>query len=145
MKERDNGTCPNTPQTDLRWGADYDKANTIACFNRRYAESKGYWEGDTVTFKADNENEESFTYYDSITGKPLYVGPVGRTMAEFIAESEEFGWPSFRDEETVWDNVRVLWDGEVVSKDGSHLGHNLPDELGNRYCINLVCIAGNSV
>ena len=29
-----------------------------------------------------------------------------------------------------------------VSVDGSHLGHNLPDEHGNRYCINLVCVAG---
>ncbi len=26
--------------------------------------------------------------------------------------------------------------------DGTHLGHNLPDHRGNRYCINLVSIAG---
>jgi peptide methionine sulfoxide reductase MsrB len=25
---------------------------------------------------------------------------------------------------------------------GTHLGHNLPDKKGNRYCINLVSIAG---
>ena len=25
---------------------------------------------------------------------------------------------------------------------GTHLGHNLPDKNGNRYCINLVSIAG---
>ena len=31
---------------------------------------------------------------------------------------------------------------EVVSIDGTHLGHNLADEDGNRYCIDLVCIAG---
>ena len=29
-----------------------------------------------------------------------------------------------------------------VSVDGTHLGHNLPDRRGNRYCINLACIAG---
>jgi peptide methionine sulfoxide reductase MsrB len=29
-----------------------------------------------------------------------------------------------------------------VSVDGTHLGHNLPDRRGNRYCINLVSIAG---
>jgi peptide methionine sulfoxide reductase MsrB len=51
--------------------------------------------------------------------------------------------PSFRDEEVVWDNVRVLPDGETVSVDGTHLGHDLPDGKGNRYCINLVCNAGN--
>jgi peptide methionine sulfoxide reductase MsrB len=26
--------------------------------------------------------------------------------------------------------------------DGTHLGHNLPDGKGNRYCINLVSVAG---
>jgi peptide methionine sulfoxide reductase MsrB len=52
------------------------------------------------------------------------------------------GWPSFRDEEVVWDNVRCLGDGEAVSVDGTHLGHNLPDNKGSRYCINLVSVAG---
>jgi peptide methionine sulfoxide reductase MsrB len=32
---------------------------------------------------------------------------------------------------------------ETVSLDGTHLGHNLPDKKGNRYCINIVCVAGN--
>lgn len=50
--------------------------------------------------------------------------------------------PSFRDAEVVWENVRVLPDGETVSVDGTHLGHNLPDSSGNRYCINLVSVAG---
>ena len=43
----------------------------------------------------------------------------------------------------VWDNVRVLQDGEAVSLNGTHLGHNLPDRSGNRYCINLCCVAGS--
>ena len=34
--------------------------------------------------------------------------------------------------------------GETVSVDGTHLGHNLPDDAGNRYCINLVSVAGRS-
>lgn len=30
------------------------------------------------------------------------------------------------------------------SVDGTHLGHNIPDSKGaNRYCINLVSVAGN--
>ena len=45
------------------------------------------------------------------------------------------GWPSFRNEEVVWANMRVLSDGEAVSIDGTHLGHNLPDSKGNRYCM----------
>ena len=44
-----------------------------------------------------------------------------------------------------WDVVRVLEDGETVSIDGTHLGHNLPDSSGRRYCINLVSIAGREV
>jgi len=40
-------------------------------------------------------------------------------------------------------NVRVLNDGETVSIDGTHLGHNIPDVPGvNRYCIDLVSVAG---
>ena len=35
-------------------------------------------------------------------------------------------------EEVVIENVRVLSDGEAVSIDGTHLGHNLPDGKGNR-------------
>lgn len=33
----------------------------------------------------------------------------------------------------------------AVSHDGTHLGHNLPDAMGNRYCINLVSVAGRSL
>ena len=48
----------------------------------------------------------------------------------------------FQDNEVVWENVRALRNGETVSLSGTHLGHNLPDRHGNRYCINLVSIAG---
>ena len=78
------------------------------------------------------------------TPQLLFVAPQGRTMAEFLDESTDHGWPSFRDAETVKENVRVLRDGETVSIDGTHLGHNLPDGK-NRYCIDLVSVAGNPV
>jgi len=77
-----------------------------------------------------------------VTGKPLFVAPRGRSWEEFVAESKDHGWPSFRDSEVVVENVRVLDDGEAVSVDGTHLGHNIPDRTGNRYCINLVSVAG---
>jgi len=84
-------------------------------------------------------------------------------MEDFLLESRAHGWPSFRgachfksasmtgihsshsllDQEVNWDLVRVLPDGEAVSVDGTHLGHNLPDGKGSRYCINLVSVAGN--
>ena len=33
------------------------------------------------------------------------------------------------------ENVRILPDGEAVSVDGTHLGHNLPDYKGNRHLV----------
>jgi len=70
------------------------------------------------------------------------VDQVRRGWEEWVAESRAHGWPSFRDEEVVWDNVRVLSSsGETVSTTGTHLGHNLPDRHGNRYCINLASVA----
>ena len=90
--------------------------------------------------EVDRENPTD--YYDSVTGKKLFTAPLGRNMDDFLKESASHGWPSFRDEEVNWDYVRCLPDGECVSVDGTHLGHNIPDKSGNRYCINLVCVAG---
>ena len=88
-----------------------------------------------------NQRQE-ITYYDSVTSKPLFIAPRNRDVGAFLLESKKHGWPSFRDAEVIWENVRVLGNGETVSVDGVHLGHNLPDKKGNRYCINLCSIAG---
>ena len=73
---------------------------------------------------------KEITFYDSNTGTPLFHAPVGRSWEDFIRESKNHGWPSFRDAETNWDYVRCLSNGETVSVDGTHLGHNLPDHKG---------------
>ena len=65
------------------------------------------------------------TFYDSNTGKPLFHAARGRTMQAFLVESAAHGWPSFRDDEVNWDHVRCLANGEAVSLDGTHLGHNV--------------------
>jgi peptide methionine sulfoxide reductase MsrB len=91
---------------------------------------------------AELETKKEIKFYDSNTGKLLFMAPRGRTWDDFVRESQAHGWPSFRDAEVDWDNVRCLPNGESVSLDGTHLGHNLPDGKGNRYCINLVSVAG---
>ncbi len=145
MKKKAHGTSDTPVQQNLRWNVDRDVADRICNFNRHYAEHSGYFKtvpefiNQTNDIPADSE----ITFYDSNTGKPLFYAPRGRTMEEFIRESRNHGWPSFRDEEVEWKNVRVLRNGETVSVDGTHLGHNLPDRKGSRYCINLVCVAGN--
>jgi len=87
--------------------------------------------------------KNKITFYDSNTGLPLFKAPMNRSWDAWLKESEAHGWPSFRDAEVNWDNVRAVSRGETVSVHGTHLGHNLPDSKGNRYCINLCCIAGN--
>jgi len=141
MAPKANGTSAVPVQTDLRWGCDEKVADRICNHNRMYAENNGYWES-TNFIKEESKNKGEITFFDSNSGKSLFVTPKGRNFDQFLAESRDHGWPSFRDEEVIWDNVRCLPGGEVVSIDGTHLGHNLPDEKGSRYCINLVSIAG---
>ena len=156
-----HGTCVAPVQKQLRWSSRYDTADRICCFNRHYAEHSGYWEETTflqevrlfvpisLSFCDHQKNSQEtgdrpITFADSVTGKPLFIfDPQGnRSFEEFKRESLAHGWPSFRDEDVVWENVRVLPNGEAISVDGTHLGHDLPDGLGHRYCINLVSVAG---
>jgi peptide methionine sulfoxide reductase MsrB len=141
MSSKAHGTSSVPVQDNLRWDCDQKLADRICNFNRHYAEHSGYFEG--TSFIQDLKASGEISFYDSNSGKPLYVAPRGRTVDEFLAESRAHGWPSFRDDEVIWENVRCLPDGETVSVDGTHLGHNLPDKKGSRYCINLVCVAGN--
>jgi peptide methionine sulfoxide reductase MsrB len=145
MSEKAHGTSSTPVQNNLKWNADRDLSDRICNFNRHGAEQYGYWTKKS-TFLTSNEADamlqgEEVTFLDSNTGKPLFIAPRGRTAEEFIKESKARGWPSFRDGEVVWENVRILKNGEAVSVDGTHLGHNLPDKR-NRYCINLVSVAG---
>jgi len=111
--------------------------------SRHYAEYAGYWTStDFLKSIKESGSTDPIDFYDSVTGVKLFTAPVGRSMEAFLKESQKHGWPSFRDEEVNWDHVRVLKDGECVSTTGTHLGHNLPDGTGNRYCINLVSVAG---
>lgn len=147
------GSCTCALQPNLKFGVhvDFKKAQMLCCFNRELAEPRGYmlqpgisWQTELlVALEIREKNKSEFKYFDSASGIHLFTAPQGRSISAFIEESRAHGWPSFRDEEVVWENVRVLPGGETVSVTGSHLGHNFPDWKGNRYCINLSAIAGN--
>ena len=141
MAQKGHGTSKQPVQDDLMYGCDTKLADKICNFNRHYAEHAGYFLK-TRWLKEIDKSGEATTYYDANSGKSLFYAPVGRSFQDFLQESIAHGWPSFRDEEVNWNFVRVLRDGECVSVDGTHLGHNIPDKKGNRYCINLVSIAG---
>lgn len=142
MEPKNHGTSDKAVQNTLKWGCDVKLADRICNFNRRWAENSGYFKENSSFLRDTSAKDGELTFYDSVTGLPLFKAPKGRSYDKFVSESLVHGWPSFRDEEVVWENVRVLRDGETVSLTGTHLGHNLPDFKGNRYCINLVCIAG---
>jgi len=146
MFQKSHGTSDAPVQSDLLYGVSNKLADKICNFNRHFAENGGYFENTEFETIVRKNGNNPTTFYDSVTGKALFVAPINRSADDFIRESEVHGWPSFRDDEVVWENVRVLkGSGETVSLDGTHLGHNLPDRTGNRYCINLVSVAGNPV
>jgi peptide methionine sulfoxide reductase MsrB len=142
MQSKEHGTSNTPVQKSLRYGCDIVVADRICNFNRHYAEYSGYFLR-TNWLNEISKNGDPTTYYDSNSGSPLFQAPGSRSFVDFLHESKAHGWPSFRDDEVNWKFVRVLPDGECVSIDGTHLGHNIPDAKGNRYCINLVSIAGS--
>ncbi|KAH8058846.1 hypothetical protein JL721_9414 [Aureococcus anophagefferens] len=123
MAEKAHGTTAAPVQAPLRWGVDGAVADRICSFNRHGAERKGCW-AETAFLAAGARDE---TFYDSVTGKPLFVAPRGRSWDAFVRESADHGWPSFRDDE---------------GRSTARLGHNLPDASGNRCCVNLASVAG---
>jgi len=140
MSAKAHGTSPIPVQQTLRWGCDIETADRICNYNRHFAEHSGYFL--TKGLVRELQSVASLDFFDSNTGEPLFRAPRLRSTEQFLIESKKHGWPSFRDAEVNWDKVRVLPNGECVSVDGTHLGHNLPDSKGNRYCINLVSVAG---
>lgn len=137
-------------EAPLLYGCDTfrDRYEMICCtVPQPYAENYGFLEvvdffGQLEARYGSEPNE--IVFYDSQCGIPLYVAPRGRTYEAWKKESLNHGWPSFRETEVVHENVHVEdgYNGELVSKCNTHLGHNLPDAKGRRDCVNLMCMAG---
>lgn len=121
---------------------DYAVADRICCHNHRYAERRGYFAEPQVDLFSRLDSEVETVFYDSVCGIPLFVAPRGRSFDDFYEESLHHGWPSFRPEEIISENVIIHDYGRMESKCGTHLGHNLPQGGMDRYCIDLVCMAG---
>lgn len=129
MRKKAHGTSERPAQQELRWACSHEIADRIGNFNRHNAEYRGYWESTSFLADVDRSTGSVETFYDCVTGAPLFRAPIGRSWAAFIRESKSHGWPSFRDEEVLWDNVRCLRNGECVSTTGTHLGHNSKRDL----------------
>ncbi|KAI2503287.1 hypothetical protein MHU86_11117 [Fragilaria crotonensis] len=108
---------PATDDKKLRMSSSKD-------LETHFAEHAGYFL--TTAFLAEVKLDLGKLLYDSNTGKALFQAPHGRSLDDFLTESRNYGWLSFRDDEVIWPNVKLMDNGEVVSIDGTHLGHNLP-------------------
>lgn len=159
-----NNTCGERTQKVLRWNvsvadeyvdspffppgglpADESFADAICCDSnfKVFAEPPQFFaQSDVALFDKLNASGQT-TFYDSVCGEPLFVAPVNRTFEEWRAESVEHGWPSFRDAEVLPGALKIDKAGGIVySKCGTHLGSFAPDEKGDRYCLDLVCLSG---
>lgn len=151
-------TCSGAVQANLRYGisgrtqptvpvpvnADETLAEAICCDNRTavYAEPQFLYQAPDIALFSKLDAGVT-TFYDSVCGIPLFKAPVNRTMADFKADTDEHGWPSFRSAEVVSENVHTDKYGFVYSSCGTHLGSYLPDAKGPRWCMDLSCVAGN--
>uniref|UniRef100_A0A7S4NEN2 Peptide-methionine (R)-S-oxide reductase n=1 Tax=Odontella aurita TaxID=265563 RepID=A0A7S4NEN2_9STRA len=142
-EEQCGGGAPmKSVSTFLGADLDYSVADRICCNNHRWAERRGYLNEPQVDLFSRLDPKAETVFYDSVCGIPLFVAPRGRSFDDFYEESLHHGWPSFRPEEMVSENVIIHEYGRMESKCGTHLGHNLPQGGVDRYCIDLVCIAG---
>ena len=122
---------------------DYSTAETICCNNHRYAEKSGYLAESQVDLFGRLDPNVETVFYDSVCGIPLFIAPRGRSFESFEADSLKHGWPSFNPEEVISENIVLHDDGRMESACLTHLGHNLPEGGVDRYCIDLVCVAGS--
>ena len=82
MRHRVFGTCVAHVQDPLRWDVDRSEADWVCCENRHYAERAGRWTSTaflTEHTEATVAASGPVTFYDSVTGLPLFKAPIGRS------------------------------------------------------------------
>eukprot|EP00913_Durusdinium_trenchii_P004494 g4173.t1 len=127
----------------LRWGISADlkvgpfTAEAVCCANHRFAEEPHFWSQNAAFVAAAKAATEKnpLVFFDSACDVPLFKAPVGRNTSQWLEESAH-GWPSFRSQEMVSENLVTFAGGECqgfwICRFDSAQG----------YCIDLVCIAG---
>lgn len=149
-------TCSGPVQADLRYNISTRNesmylpketlATAICCDSRMQslAEPRFTFEAPDIALFSKLDKSGVTTFYDASCGLPVFRAPVNRSMADFKADTEEHGWPSFRPAELVAENIITNKSSTyVTSKCGMHLGSYLPDDKGPRWCIDLACISGH--
>jgi len=93
---QDVGLPGNPPEDELL-------SDAICCDvqYRDYAEPNGFYKFPDVSLFRKVNSSGITTFYDSVCGIPLFEAPIGRTFDEWVEETREHGWPSFRTKEVV--------------------------------------------
>jgi len=156
-----NSSCSGPVQGDLRYNMSHSQAiedfpfpvapgetlvDAVCCDANYlpYAEPRFTFNRSDVALFSRLDASGTTTFYDVVCGIPLFIAPRGRSLSDFKADTTEHGWPSFRPAEMVAGNVLTdKTTGYVTSKCGTHLGSFLPDDKGDRWCLDLACVAGN--
>jgi hypothetical protein len=90
MSPKEHGTTAAEVQDNLRYGVSRKLADKISSFNRVFAEMGGYFEGTNFEDEVRRVVKETggpVTFYDSVSGKPLFRAPIGRSVDAFMTES----------------------------------------------------------
>ena len=89
MARKAHGTSARPVQSPLRWGCDAKLADRICSYNRHYAEGSGSFLRTSFPATARRDAASGpIVFYDSVTGRPLFRAPIGRSFAQFEAESK---------------------------------------------------------
>lgn len=92
MAPKGHGTSASAVQPNLRYGVSNQLADRIVNFNRHFAELAGYFEHQDGSFEQILlQSNGPVTFYDSVTGRPLFVAPIGRSKQDFLKESRVHG------------------------------------------------------
>jgi hypothetical protein len=95
MSPKSHGTSDAPVQSELLYGVSNNLADRITNYNRRFAEQAGYFVStsleDTIRNHVEKTGGQPLAFYDSVTGKPLFVAPVGRSVDQFLEESKIHG------------------------------------------------------
>jgi hypothetical protein len=142
-------------QSDLRWGCDPKLAQRYC---NRNCDDSGDEEDEEFNFEMQSSFEDDATqevrekgrvkFYDSNSGKTLFMvckESPHRTFKDFLEESIDQGYLSFRDFEVNWERVLCRDNGELVSTKGTRLGFHSPDNEGNKYLVNILAVAGKPI